>query len=137
MLKVVITGSLGGEGFAGSAHPASVYFRPIPINSEQSRSEKTQKKSLPMLQTVKNQESWYSAYGILNQVFDVAHWWSAELTAVFATELGRALVADLECGPGSIDMLSQHQSPCLVQAHPLLVLERAHSRHRAEVAVKS
>src|SRR5947209_8044056 len=60
----------------------------------------------------------------------------AEQQPVFAAELRRALVTDAESGRGCVESLAQHQPPCLLEAQPLLVPERAQRRHALEVEVE-
>ena len=56
--------------------------------------------------------------------------------AVFAAELGRAVVADEMSDAGDVVGPRQQQRPGLLQPDPLLELERAHRGHGAEVAME-
>ena len=62
--------------------------------------------------------------------------WGAEHPPVLAAELGRAFVPDPERRLRRVQPFAQHQPPRLLQAQPLLVLQRAQARHRLEVLVE-
>jgi hypothetical protein len=74
--------------------------------------------------------------GHFDQALNVADGRHAEKTAVFPAELGGALVADFECGFGSIQASRQHEPSRFVQPHSFLELHRTHGRRGSEVVVE-
>jgi hypothetical protein len=53
------------------------------------------------------------------QLLNMPHWRNAIQPAVFAAELGRALIPDLKARAADIEMFNQHQTPRLMQAQLL------------------
>src|SRR5690348_12176107 len=68
---------------------------------------------------------------------DIAYWRLTEETTVFAIELRRAFVADLECSGGRIQAIVQQEVPRRLKPELLLVLKRTHRSQRAETVVQS
>lgn len=64
-------------------------------------------------------------------------WRYAKQTTVLSAELGRTFISNLESGAGYVLVFIEHQSPCLIQPQPLLVLQGTHCSELAEVVVKS
>src|SRR5689334_7557969 len=62
---------------------------------------------------------------------DIALRRRAEQATVLPTALRRALVPYAPAGAARVEVLVQHQLPCLLQTQLLLVLQRAHTRERA------
>lgn len=70
------------------------------------------------------------------QAHDVAQRRLAEQTPVLAAELRGAFVADPMTRGGRIEHFAEHQSPRFMKPQLLLVLKRAHRRHRLEVVMQ-
>ena len=66
----------------------------------------------------------------------VTSWRGAKQPPVFAAEVGRALVADPEPGRGRVQAIAKHQRSGLLEAEPLLVLDRVERRHCLDVHVE-
>jgi len=64
---------------------------------------------------------------------DIAVRRCAEQAAVLAAELRSAFIPHTRCRATGIEVLVQHQLPCLLQTQLLLVLQRAHARERTEM----
>src|SRR6476661_8482650 len=74
-----------------------------------------------------------AGHGSESQPSDIALRRSAKQAAVLAAELRGAFITDTpSCAP-RVEILVQHQLPCLLQAQLLLALQRARAREGAEV----
>lgn len=61
----------------------------------------------------------------------------SEPPSVLTAELELALVSNPVTGLPGVESFTHHQSPGLLEAKPLLILNRAHRRHALEVKVQS
>jgi Aldo/keto reductase family len=67
---------------------------------------------------------------------NIPHRWLAEEAAIFAIELGSALVSDLKRRTGGVQTIYEHAFPRCMQPKLLLILKRTHGRQRPEMVVQ-
>jgi hypothetical protein len=67
---------------------------------------------------------------------NIPHRWLAEEAAIFAIELGGALVSDLKCRTRGVQTIDEHAFPRCMLPKLLLILKRTHGGQRPEMVVQ-